>query len=116
MQRFVLPRHVSRRLPLARRMGPCPPDEEIRLTVLLQAKDIRMLKDAASAVADPTSAVYGRHLSPDEVRALVAPGYQDLDAVLAFLRDAGLTVDGVAGARTAVQGHGPSEKVSRAFD
>ena len=62
------------------------------------------------------SSVYGRHLSPDEVRTLVAPGYQDLDAVLAFLRDAGLTVDGVAGARTAVQGHGPAEKVSRAFD
>ena len=40
----------------------------------------------------------------------------DLDAVLAFLRDAGLTVDGVAGARTAVQGHGPAEKISRAFD
>ncbi len=116
MQRFLLPRHVSRRLPLARRTGPCPPDEEIRFTVLLHAKDIRMLREAAHAVADPQSAVYGRHLSPDEVRALVAPGYQDLDAVLSFLRDAGLTVDGVAGARTSVQAHGPAEKVAHAFD
>ncbi|HEX7614494.1 MAG TPA: protease pro-enzyme activation domain-containing protein [Thermoanaerobaculia bacterium] len=116
MQRFVLPRHVSRRLPLARRTGPCPPDEEIRFTVLLHAKDMRMLRDAARAVADPKSAAYGRHLSPDEVRALVAPGYQDLDAVLSFLRDAGLTVDGVVGARTAVQAHGPAENVARAFD
>lgn len=116
MQRFVLPRHVSRRLPLARRTGACPPGEEIRFTVLLQAKDIRTLRDAAGAVADPGSAVYGRYLSPDEVKALVAPGYQDLDAVLSFLRDAGLTVDGVTGARTAVQAHGPAEKVARAFD
>ena len=116
MQRFVLPRHVSRRLPLARRTGPCPPGEEIRFTVLLHAKDMRALREAAAAVADPKSSVYGRHLSPDEVRTLVAPGYQDLDAVLAFLRDAGLTVDGVTGARTAVQGHGPAEKISRAFD
>jgi len=116
VQRYVLPHHVSRRLPLARRTGPCPPGEEIRLTVLLHAKDLRMLREAASAVADPKSAVYGRHLSPDEVRTLVAPGYQDLDAVLSFLRDNGLTVDGVAGARTAVQAHGPAEKVARAFD
>jgi kumamolisin len=116
LQRFVLPRHVSRRLPLCRRTGLCPPGEEIRFTVLLHAKDMRMLREAAAAVADPKSSVYGRHLSPDEVRTLVAPGYQDLDAVLAFLRDAGLTVDGVAGARTAVQGHGSAEKISRAFD
>jgi kumamolisin len=94
----------------------CPPGEEIRFTVLLHAKDMRMLREAAAAVSDPRSSVYGRHLSPDEVRTLVAPGYQDLDAVLAFLRDSGLTVDGVAGARTAVQGHGPAEKVARAFD
>ncbi|MGZ5427823.1 MAG: protease pro-enzyme activation domain-containing protein, partial [Thermoanaerobaculia bacterium] len=80
MQRFVLPRHVSRRLPLARRTGPCPPGEEIRFTVLLHAKDMRMLREAATAVADPKSSVYGRHLSPDEVCTLVAPGYQDLDA------------------------------------
>ncbi len=75
-----------------------------------------MLREAAAAVADPKSAVYGRHLSSDEVCTLVAPGSQDLDAVLAFLRDAGLTVDGVAGARTAVQAHGPAENVARAFD
>ena len=116
MQRFVLTRHVSRRLPLARRTGPCPLGEEIRFTVLLQARDIRMLRDAARAVADPKSAVYGRHLSPEEVRTLVAPGLQDLDAVLSFLRDAGLAVDSVAGAGTAIQAHGSAEKVAQAFD
>ncbi len=116
MQRFVLSRHVSRRLPLARRTGPCPSGDEVRFTVLLQAKDMRMLREAARAVSDPKSPVYGRFLSPDEVRSLVAPGYQDLDAVLSFLRDSGLTVDAVAGARAAVQAHGPAEKVARAFD
>ena len=116
MQRFLLPRHVSRRLPLARRTGACAPGEEIRLTVLLHARDLRRLREAAREVADPRSAVYGRHLSPEEVGTLVAPGSQDLDAVLAFLRDAGLSVDGVAGARTAIQAHGPAESVARAFD
>jgi kumamolisin len=50
------------------------------------------------------------------VRDLIAPGYQDLDAVLAFLREAGLRVEGVSGARTAVQASGPAEAVARAFD
>jgi kumamolisin len=88
----------------------------VRITVLLHAKDARALRDAVHAVSDPKSAAYGRHLSPDEVRDLVAPGYQDLDAVLAFLRDSGLRVDGVSGARTAVQASGPAEAVARAFD
>lgn len=116
MQRFTLARQMSRRLTLCRRVGPCPADEPVRITILLHAKDARALRDAVHAVSDPKSASYGRHLSPDGVRDLVAPGYQDLDAVLAFLRDAGLRVDGVSGARTAVQASGPAEAVARAFD
>jgi len=116
VQRFTLARHMSRRLTLCRRVGPCAPEEPVRITVLLHAKDARALREAVIAVSDPRSAAYGRHLSPDEVRDLVAPGYQDLDAVLAFLRDAGLHVDGVSGARTAVQASGPAEAVARAFD
>lgn len=116
MQRFTLARQMSRRLTLCRRLGPCPAAEPLRITVLLHAKDARALRDAVRAVSDPRSATYGRHLSPDEVRDLVAPGYQDLDAVLAFLSDSGLRVDGVSGARTAVQASGPAEAVARAFD
>ena len=116
MQRFTLSRHMSRRLTLCRRVGPCPVDAPVRITVLLHAKDARALRETVHAVSDPKSASYGRHLSPDEVRDLVAPGYQDLDAVLAFLRDSGLRVEGVSGARTAVQASGPAEAVARAFD
>jgi len=116
VQRFTLARQMSRRLTLCRRVGPCPADEPVRITVLLHAKDARALRDAVHAVSDPKDAAYGRHLSPDEVRDLVAPGTQDLDAVLAFLRDTGLRVEGVSGARTAVQASGPAEAVARAFD
>jgi kumamolisin len=116
MQRFTLARHMSRRLTLCRRIGPCPADAPLRITVLLHAKDARALRDAVHAVSDPKSASYGRHFTPDQVRDLVAPGYQDLDAVLAFLNDSGLHVDGVSGARTAVQASGPAEAVARAFD
>ncbi len=116
MQRFTLARQMSRRLMLCRRVGPCPAEAPVRISVLLHAKDARALRDAVHAVADPKSASYGRHLAPDEVRDLIAPGYQDLDAVLAFLRDAGLRVEGVSGARTTVQASGPAETVVRAFD
>jgi kumamolisin len=116
VQRFTLVRHMSRRLTLCRRVGSCPADTPVRITVLLHARDGRALRDAVRAVSDPTDAAYGRHLSPDAVRDLVAPGTQDLDAVLAFLREAGLRVEGVSGARTAVQAIGPAEAVARAFD
>ena len=116
MQRFTLSRHMSRRLTLCRRVGPCAPETPVRISVLLHAKDARALRDAVHDVSDPKADGYGRHLSPDQVRDLVAPGYQDLDAVLAFLRDSGLRIEGVSGARTAVQASGPAEAVARAFD
>jgi kumamolisin len=116
VQRFTLARQMSRRLTLCRRVGPCPADAPVRISVLLHAKDARALREAVRAVSDPRAAAYGRHFTPDGVRDLVAPGYQDLDAVLAFLRDAGLRVEGVSGARTAVQASGPAEAVARAFD
>jgi kumamolisin len=116
VQRFTLARHMSRRLTLCRRVGPCPADATVRITVLLHARDARALRDVVRAVSDPKDAAYGRHLSPDDVRNLVAPGTQDLDAVLAFLRDAGLRVEGVSGAHTAVQAIGPADAVVRAFD
>jgi kumamolisin len=116
MQRFTLARHMSRRLTLCRRIGPCPADAPVRISVLLHAKDARALRDAVRTVSDPKNASYGRHFTPDQVRDLVAPGTQDLDAVLAFLRGAGLRIEGVSGARTAVQASGPADAVARAFD
>ena len=65
MQQFILPRHVSHRLTLARRTGPCPPEQEIRFTVLLHARNLRILRDTSRSVTDPKSSVYGRHFSPD---------------------------------------------------
>ncbi len=84
--------------------------------MLLHAKDPRALEDAVRAVSDPRSSEYGRFRTTEEVRQLVAPGYQDLDAVLAFLHDAGLTPEVPSGARTVVHARGTAEAISRAFD
>jgi hypothetical protein len=46
----------------------------------------------------------------------VAPGYQDLDAVLAWLAHAGLAAEDATGARMVVKAHGTIEQVARTFD
>jgi kumamolisin len=116
MRRFELVRHVSRRLAVGRRIGAPSAKDELRIAVLLHAKDPRALEEAVRAVSDPRSAEYGRFKTADDVRRLVAPGYQDLDAVLAWLHDAGLSPEPPAGARTVVHARGTLDAISRAFD
>jgi len=116
MRRFELVRHVSRRLALGRRVGAPSPDAELRIAVLLHAKDPRAFEDAVRAVSDPRSSEYGRFRTADEVRQLVAPGYQDLDAVLAWLHGAGLSPEPPTAARPVVHARGTLEAISRAFD
>jgi kumamolisin len=116
MQRFELKRHVSRRLALGKRLGPAPPGETIIVSVLLHPKDPRALSEAARAVSDPKSPGYAGYLTPDDLRKLVAPGFQDLDTVLSWLADAGLNVEETAGARMVVKARGTLEQVARAFD
>lgn len=116
MRRFELKRHVSRRLTLGRRLGAAAATGEVTLSVLLHAKEDQALRDAVESVSDPTSDRYGRFLKPEEVRKLVAPGYQDLDAAIAWLHDAGLTTEEPTGARTVIRAHGTVEAASRALD
>jgi kumamolisin len=116
VQRFELKRHVSRRLALGRRTGVAPPGETVTVSVLLNPTNPQALREAARAVSDPESSGYGGFLTSNDLRKLVAPGYQDLDAVLAWLADAGLTVEETTGARMVVKARGTMEQVARAFD
>ncbi|HEV8267293.1 MAG TPA: protease pro-enzyme activation domain-containing protein, partial [Thermoanaerobaculia bacterium] len=116
MQRFELKRHVSRRLAFGRRVGAAVPSDEISIRVLLHPKDGHALADAVSAVCDPRRPSYGSFYTADEVRRLVAPGYQDLDAVLSWLHDSGLHTDEPVGARTVIRARGSVEKVSKMLD
>lgn len=116
MQRFELRRHVSRRLALGRRLGSASKSDTLRLSVLLHSKDGHALDQSAAAVSDPRSIEYGRFRTAEEVRRFVAPGYQDLDAVIAWLHDAGLTTEDPTGARTVIRAHGDAETISRALE
>lgn len=115
MQHFELTRHVSRRLSAGRRLGTPSPTEELSLSVLLHPKDDRVLRDTARSVSDPGSSSYGKFLTAEEVRRLIAPGYQDLDAVAAWLHNAGLQTDEPTGARTVIKARGTIDAISRAF-
>lgn len=116
MQLFELKRHVPRRLALSRRTGALSAGETVDFTVLLHPKDDHALADAARAVADPKSPEYGTYRSSEDVRRLVAPGYQDLDAVLAWLHDAGIATEEPKGAWTVVRARGTADAVSRLVD
>lgn len=116
MQRFELKRHVSRRLASARRLGAADPGAELSLSVLLHPKDGRALAEAVRDASDPSLPGYGRYFSAEELRRLVSPGWQDIDAVVAWLNDAGLSTEEPAGARTVIRAHGPVEKIARALE
>jgi len=116
VQRYELRRHVTRRIAQGRRLGAPAPGAELRLSVLLHPKDGNALAEATRDVADPASAGFGQFMRPEELKRFVAPGYQDLDAVLAWLHDVGLSPGEPTGLRTVIPASGTVEAVSKALD
>ncbi len=79
------------------------------------------LRDQAGAdallhqVSDPTSAAYGRYLTPAQFNRRFAPAVADVRAVKAFLRGAGLEIEGVPANRHNVEASGTLAQAERAF-
>ncbi|KAI0402567.1 subtilisin-like protein [Xylaria palmicola] len=67
-------------------------DRPIKLRVALEQPDLARLEQTLYDISTPQHALYGQHLSREEVRALVRPDEASTAAVLAWLRSAG--VDG----------------------
>ena len=66
---------------------------ELELIFAVKQTNLDKLHDTLSRVSDPRHADYGRHLSNDEVHALVAPAPASLGAVRAFLAAHGVASD-----------------------
>lgn len=64
----------------------------LRLIVAVKQRNTDQLEDIFWRVSDPTSPEYGKHLTIDEITALVAPAQETVDAVLAWLRSSGAQV------------------------
>ncbi|KDQ58299.1 hypothetical protein JAAARDRAFT_177501 [Jaapia argillacea MUCL 33604] len=65
--------------------GPAPVDSVLSLRVALVQNNVAGLHDALYAVSDPSSNLYGQHLSSLEVEAFVAPTLDTVAAVAAWL-------------------------------
>ncbi|KDQ49683.1 hypothetical protein JAAARDRAFT_200608 [Jaapia argillacea MUCL 33604] len=65
--------------------GPAPVDSVLSLRVALVQNNVAGLHDALYAVSDPSSGLYGQHLSSLEVEAFVAPTLDTVAAVVAWL-------------------------------
>jgi subtilase family serine protease len=75
--------------------------------------DVHGLADYARAVSDPADPRYDHFLTPDQTRGRFGPTRQRIDAVTAWLRGTGLSID-VAGSRGVVV-HGTVAQAASAF-
>lgn len=90
--------------------------QDVTVRVYLPLRDADGAAAVARAVSTPGSPSYGRHLTPAQFRARFAPSRARVDAVKAFLRDAGLQVDEVPANNTSVAATGTLATAARAFD
>ncbi|KAJ7671081.1 peptidase S8/S53 domain-containing protein [Mycena rosella] len=71
-------------------------DEEITLRIALAQSDIVGLQEKTYAVSDPTNALYGQHLTTEEVAEFVKPPPATFSAVSRWLAAHGLTPTSVS--------------------
>ncbi|EJF64357.1 family S53 protease-like protein [Dichomitus squalens LYAD-421 SS1] len=73
-------------------VGPAPQGQTITLRIALAQANKNAIVDALYSVSDPTSAIYGQHLSKAEVNALVAPSSDTKNVVDSWLHANGFNV------------------------
>ncbi|KAJ6556970.1 Pro-kumamolisin, activation domain-containing protein, partial [Mycena vulgaris] len=71
-------------------VGTVSPNEEITLRIALAHSDIVGLQEKTYAVSDPANALYGQHLTTEEVAEFVKPPLTTLSPVSAWLTAHGL--------------------------
>ncbi len=74
------------------------------------------LQAAVAAVSTPGSPAYRHFITPAQYRAQFGPTQSEVDAVSAWLRSAGMTVDAVGPGTRFVEASGPVSALKAAFD
>ncbi|KAJ7743516.1 family S53 protease [Mycena maculata] len=83
--------------------GTVSPSQEITLRIALVQTDIAGLQEKTYAVSDPANALYGQHLTPEEVAEYVKPTAETLSAVSEWLSENGITAKSVSPAGDLLQ-------------
>ena len=94
-------------------LAPVGPTERVAAFVAIQDLNLEKLDRLLHEVSDPDHPNYGKYLTHDEMYALVG-NPQGTDAVLAWLRGAGLSAE-VSKSRFGVRAAGPVAAMERAF-
>ncbi|KAJ7227821.1 family S53 protease [Mycena haematopus] len=83
--------------------GSVSPDQEITLRIALTQSDVAGLQAKTYAVSDPANALYGQHLSVDEVLPFVQPTSVATSDVSEWLSENGITATSVSPAGDLLQ-------------
>lgn len=99
----------------ANNVGHADPTEQVAFRVYLGWQGGDAAASLARAVSDPSSASYGRYLSPAEFRRQFAPSQSQVGAVQSWLRTSGFTIDYTPTNNHYVAAHGTVSQIESAF-
>lgn len=71
--------------------GPASPDESLTFRIALKQRNLDQLAAAFWRVSSPHHRDYGKHLTKEQVLAIIAPPAEDVASVLSWLRTANIT-------------------------
>lgn len=96
-------------------VGAAPADETVQGEIYLPLRDQRGAETLAKQVSNPSLAGYRKALSPAQWIARFSPTQADYNAVLAFLKTAGLTIQGEPASRQYVVFRGTPDQLGSVF-
>ncbi|WP_241704013.1 S53 family peptidase [Leifsonia shinshuensis] len=95
--------------------GAAPADTTVQGEIYLPLRDQKGAETLAKQVSNPSLSGYRRALSPQQWIARFSPTQADYDAVLAFLKTAGLTIQGEPASRQYVVFRGTPQQLGSVF-
>jgi subtilase family serine protease len=113
----VLTRHVREvaRTGEAKLVGHLPESQTMQLDIVLPLSDPAGLESFLKDLYDPSSPSYRRFVTPQQFTAKFGPSQVNYDAVIAYVKENGLTVVGGSRDGMDVQVKGPVSAVESAF-
>ena len=98
--------HVAPAQPRAQIVGRTSAVKRLTLSLVLPLRNRAALDARLRRVCDPQDPLYGQYLTPEEFTRQFGPDSSDVDAVAAFARAHGLTVEDVPAGGNACPRHG----------
>ncbi|OBZ67218.1 Tripeptidyl-peptidase sed3 [Grifola frondosa] len=96
--------------------GPAPSETTLNMRLALVQSDPAGLEKALYDVSIPSSALYGQHLTKEEVEKFVAPTQESVDAVNAWLKENDITATTISPAGDWLSFSIPVSKASELLD